>query len=106
MNLGRAEQFCGLETGEGELVLTANRHRELYRAKGAFCIQTVVHNSSRLLSYCCDKDNLGEKGLCQLAGYSLSLREPGMELKAGTGKDPPGRRVRWGLEVLIQVLPE
>lgn len=75
MNLGRAEQFCGLETREGELVLTANWHRELYRAEGAFCIQIMVHNSSRLLSYCCDKDNLGEKGLCQLAGYSLPLRE-------------------------------
>lgn len=106
MNLERAEQSCGLETGEGELVLTANWHRELHRAKGTFCIQIMVHSSSRLHSYCCDKGNLGEKGLCQLAGYSLSLREPGKELKAGTGKDPPGKQVRWALEVLIWMLPE
>lgn len=48
---------------------------KLYGAKRTFCIQIMVHSYSRLLSYCCDKSNVGGKGLCQLEGYSLSLRE-------------------------------
>lgn len=56
---------------------------------------------------CCDKSSLGRKGLFQLVGYSLSLREAGQEeLRAGTGQEHPGRQAEWGWEVLTWGPPE